>query len=143
MKGVVDLDGLADLKALLPVRQRICGAPVITEFLGGAPAEYPQRCREASPVKMLPLGVRQDFFAGRMFATQAPADQEAAKRADDAITYLCYLKRGTSCLWIPTGTGNPNRSARYGHPCTCENVTKPTLVPLDPIIRGLSPSVEE
>jgi hypothetical protein len=34
---------------------------------------------------MLPLGVRQEFFAGRMFAAQAPAYEEAAKRAGDAI----------------------------------------------------------
>ena len=73
LKGVLDLDGPGDLKATLPMQQRVCGAPVITQLLGGTPDEQPQRYREASPIEMLPLGVRQEFFAGRMFAAQAPA----------------------------------------------------------------------
>ena len=85
LKGVVDLDGPGDLKATLPMQQAVCGAPVITQLLGGSPEEQPQRYREASPIEMLPLGVRQEFFAGRMFAAQAPAYEEAAKRAGDTI----------------------------------------------------------
>ena len=47
--------------------------------------EQPQPYRDASPIEKLPLGVRQEFFAGRMFAAQAPAYEEAAKRAGDTI----------------------------------------------------------
>jgi acetyl esterase/lipase len=85
LKGVVDLDGPGDLKATLPMQQQVCGAPVITQLLGGTPEERPQRYREASPIEMLALGVRQEFFAGRMFAAQAPAYEEAARRAGDTV----------------------------------------------------------
>ena len=85
IKGVVDLDGPGDLKATIPMQQRVCGAPVITQLMGGTPEEQPRRYREGSPIEMLPLGVRVDFFAGRMFATQAPAYEEAARRAGDVV----------------------------------------------------------
>jgi hypothetical protein len=94
LKGVVDLDGPADLKATLPMQQSVCGAPVITQLLGGTPEERPQRYREASPIEMLPLGVRQEFFAGRMFAPQAPAYQEAARRVGDAVNVVVLGQAG-------------------------------------------------
>ncbi len=85
LKGVVDLDGPGDLKATLPLQQPVCGAPVITQLMGGSPEERAQRYREGSPVEMLPLGVPQEIFAGRMFAAEMPAYVEAAKRAGDAV----------------------------------------------------------
>jgi acetyl esterase/lipase len=85
LKGVVDLDGPGDLKATLPLQQPVCGAPVITQLMGGSPEERAQRYREGSPVEMLPLGVPQEIFAGRMFAAQTPVYVEAAKRAGDTI----------------------------------------------------------
>src|ERR1051325_10933097 len=92
--GGVDLDGPADLKATLPMQQPVCGSPVITQLLGGTPEEQPQRYREASPVEMLPLGVRQEFFAGRMFAAQAPAYEASAKRAGDAVHASVFNQAG-------------------------------------------------
>jgi acetyl esterase/lipase len=94
LKGVVDLDGPGDLRATLPIQQSVCGAPVITQLLGGAPEERPQRYREASPIEMLPLGVRQEFFAGRMFAAQALAYKEAAERAGDIVNTVVLAKAG-------------------------------------------------
>ena len=94
LKGVVDLDGPGDLKAILPMQQQICGAPVITQLLDGTPEERPQRYREASPIEMLPLGVRQEFFAGRMFAAQAPAYEEAARRAGDVVNAVVLSQAG-------------------------------------------------
>ncbi len=94
LKGVVDLDGPGDLKAMLPMQQQVCGAPVITQLLGGTPEDRPQRYREASPIEMLPLGVRQEFFAGRMFAVQAPAYEEAARRAGDTVNSVVLSKAG-------------------------------------------------
>lgn len=85
LKGVVDLDGPPDLRATLPMQVPVCGSPVITDLLGGTPEEQPQRYREASPSEMLPLKVPLEFFAGRMFAAQAPAYEEAAKRSGDAV----------------------------------------------------------
>ena len=85
LKGVVDLDGPADLKATLPMQQPVCGSPVIEKLLGGTPEEQPQHYREASPIEMLPLGVRQEIFAGRMFAAQARVYEASAKLSGDAV----------------------------------------------------------
>ena len=94
LKGVVDLDGPPDLKATLPMQVPVCGAPVIVNLIGGTPDEQPQRYREASPAEMLPLGVRQEFLAGRMFAGQAAAYEEAAKRAGDTVHTIVMPQAG-------------------------------------------------
>jgi acetyl esterase/lipase len=106
LKGVVDLDGPGELKATLGMQQQVCGAPVITQLLDGTPEERPVRYREASPIEMLPLGVRQEFFAGRMFATQASDYADAAKRAGDAVDAVVLSQAGhfvfvdpTSAVW--------------------------------------------
>jgi acetyl esterase/lipase len=85
LNGVVSLDGPADLKAVIPDQKRICGAPVITDLIGGSPEERPDRYRAASPAELLPLGVRQEFFAGRMFGAQAAPYEAAARAAGDRI----------------------------------------------------------
>ena len=94
LEGVVDLDGPGDLKATIPMQMPVCGAPVVTNLMGGTPEEQPQRYREASPVEMLPLGVRQEIFAGRMFATQTPVYEQAAKRAGDAVHSIVLPQAG-------------------------------------------------
>ena len=82
--GVVNLDGPADLKATIAVQQPICGRPVITQLLGGSPDAQPTRYREGSPIELLPLGVRQEFFAGQMFAAQAAPYEAAARKAGES-----------------------------------------------------------
>ena len=44
--------------------------------------------------QLLPLGVQQEFFAGRMFAAQAPAYEETAKRAGDAVRAVVLSEAG-------------------------------------------------
>ncbi len=83
--GVVDLDGPADLKATLPLQQPVCGSPVITNLIGGSPEQRPERYRDASPIELLPLGVPQAFFAGRMFGAQVAPYEAAVKRAGDVL----------------------------------------------------------
>jgi acetyl esterase/lipase len=85
LTGVVNLDGPGDLKAMLAIQQPICGSPVITDLLGGAPDEQPERYQATSPVELLPFDGRQAFFAGRMFAAQVPAYEAAVKRAGNTI----------------------------------------------------------
>ena len=85
LTGVVNLDGPADLKAALTVQQSICGRPAITELIGGSPEERPDRYRHGSPIELLPLGVPQVFFAGRMFNAQVQPYAEAAQRAGDVL----------------------------------------------------------
>jgi acetyl esterase/lipase len=94
LKGVVDLDGPADLKATISLQQPICGAPVITQLMGGSPEERAQRYREGSPIEMLPLGVPQEIFAGRMFAAQTHAYVEAAKHAGDTVNATVASQSG-------------------------------------------------
>ena len=85
LRGVVDLDGPPDLQATISVQQPICGSPVITDLVGGSPAERPGRYHDGSPIELLPLGVRQELFIGKMFAEQAAPYQAAATRAGDAV----------------------------------------------------------
>jgi acetyl esterase/lipase len=84
LTGVVSLDGPADLKAAIPVQGQICGGPAVTTLMGGSPEERPERYRAGSPIELLPLGVRQEFFAGRMFAAQVAPYEAATKQAGDA-----------------------------------------------------------
>ena len=85
LSGVVNLDGPADLKATIPMQQSICGVPVINQLMGGSPEERPERYRDGSPVELLPAGLPQDVFAGRMFARLAEPYEAAAKRAGDDV----------------------------------------------------------
>ena len=94
LTGVVNLDGPADLKATLPLQQPVCGAPVITDLIGGSPTERPERYRDGSPIELLPLGVRLEFFAGQMFAAHAAPYEAAAKSAGDSVQTTVLPKAG-------------------------------------------------
>jgi hypothetical protein len=41
--------------------------------------------RAGSPIELVPLGVRQEIFAGRMFAAQVPPYDAAARQAGDVV----------------------------------------------------------
>lgn len=92
--GVVSLDGPADLKATIPLQQPVCGSPVVTDLMGGSPDERPGRYRDGSPIEMLPLGMRQEFFAGRMFAAHVAPYETATKRAGDVVHTTVLAEAG-------------------------------------------------
>jgi acetyl esterase/lipase len=95
LAGAVNLDGPADLAAALSVEKQICGRPVITELMGGTPAERADRYRAASPAELLPYGGRQVFLAGAMFGSQVVPYTEAAKKAGETIaTATNFVKAG-------------------------------------------------
>jgi acetyl esterase/lipase len=94
LAGVVSLDGPPDLRATIAVQQPICGTPVITNLMGGSPDERPERYRAASPIELVPLGVRQEFFAGRMFASQAAPYEAASKKAGDTVRMTVLPEAG-------------------------------------------------
>jgi acetyl esterase/lipase len=94
LSGVVDLDGPPDLKATIPVQQPVCGSPVISDLLGGSPDQQPARYHDASPIELLPLRVRQEFFAGQMFAAQAVPYETTARKAGDSINTTALPKAG-------------------------------------------------
>ncbi len=83
--GVVNLDGPSDLDAMSAVERWICRTPVITDLMGGTADEQPARYRAASPIELLPLRVRQEVFAGKMFAKQAAPYDRAALSAGDTV----------------------------------------------------------
>jgi len=107
IRGVVDLDGPGDLKATIAIQQPVCGAPVVTQLLGGTPEEHPERYRAASPIEMLPIGVPQESFASRMFAGQAPAYEEAAKRAGDTVHTVILPNAGHFVFIDPKSSAWP------------------------------------
>ena len=62
LKGAVSVDGPPDLAADRAIEQSVCGGPVITQFIGGTPEEFPERYRDGSSAGLLPLGVRQELL---------------------------------------------------------------------------------
>jgi acetyl esterase/lipase len=61
---VVAAVGLAPIADLAQALDSRIGGEVVAELIGGAPSEYPERYRAASPIEMLPLGVRQLILHG-------------------------------------------------------------------------------
>jgi acetyl esterase/lipase len=61
LRGVVALAPVADLRRAWELR---LSGNVVDELLGGSPDEVPERYRVASPIQMVPLGVRQQVIHG-------------------------------------------------------------------------------
>jgi acetyl esterase/lipase len=61
LKGVVPLAPVADLRRAWELK---LSSNVVADFLGGSPAEVPDRYREASPIEMVPMGVKQRVIHG-------------------------------------------------------------------------------
>ena len=99
LTGAVDLDGPPDLKATIPLQQPVCGSPVITDLIGGSPEERPERYRAGSPIELLPLGVRQEVFVGKMFAAQGAPYEAASRKAGDAV-HTIVLPDATHFVFI-------------------------------------------
>ena len=104
LSGVVNLDGPADLKATIPLQQPICGVPVIHQLMGGSPEERPERYRDGSPVELLPAGLPQEVFAGRMFAKLAEPYETAATRAGDDVRSMVLADAGHFVFIDPQST---------------------------------------
>jgi acetyl esterase/lipase len=88
LKGAIDIDGPPDLEAFRAIEQQMCGGPVVTQFIGGTPEEFPNRYREGSIAGLLPSGVRQELFArSKPLEISELLDQHfrAAERAGDPI----------------------------------------------------------
>jgi acetyl esterase/lipase len=62
--GVAVAVGLAPIADLAYAYDLKVGGGVVEELLGGPPFRQPARCRAASPIEMLPLGVKQLILHG-------------------------------------------------------------------------------
>jgi acetyl esterase/lipase len=90
LKGAIDIDGPIELTNHEPP-ESICGVPAIQQFLGGTPAEQPQRYRDATIASYLPTGVPQVLLLAT-FDAPIRGDLEAyaakAKAAGDRFTIV-------------------------------------------------------
>ncbi len=98
VRGVVSLAGISNLRTY-PQESPGCGKSV-PRLIGGSPSEMPERYRDASPIEMLPLGVRQALIVGahdtivrpqhvRAYATEAQqrGDEVQLVVLDDAAHF--------------------------------------------------------
>ena len=92
LNGVVSVDGPPDLEADRAIEQSACGGPVITQFVGGTPAEFPSRYREGSASGLLPIGTKQEIFVastlGEKWTTLFKQYVTAAEKAGDPVRLL-------------------------------------------------------
>lgn len=78
--GAVNLGGMGDLRRFL---REPCGTP-IPMLLGGSPDEVPARYKDASPIELLPLGVKQVLIAGARDTIVPPEHLRAYASAAEA-----------------------------------------------------------
>ena len=64
VRGVIDLAGPVDMTANIPGYEALCRDSVVTSLLGGTPTTVPERYAQASPIRLLPLGVPQVLILG-------------------------------------------------------------------------------
>ncbi len=108
LAGVVTLAGIADLAGYAATEG--CGAAV-PELLGGRPSELPKRLGRASPIEMVPLGIRQTMVVGEL-DTIVPLEHtdgyaSAARRAGDSVAVRQVDGAGHFELVTPGSTAWP------------------------------------
>jgi acetyl esterase/lipase len=89
LAGVVNLDGPPDLIRMREIELKACGAPVITQLMGGTPQEQPERYRAGSPAALLPLGTPQELFM-TAFAREIGSYVENAKGKGDRVNLTAF-----------------------------------------------------
>jgi acetyl esterase/lipase len=92
VRGVIDLAGPLDLAAHRPEYEALCRDSVITALLGGTPEAVPARYAQASPIRLVPLGVPQVLLIGEHeeFVPRplVEAYAGAAARAGDSVRVI-------------------------------------------------------
>jgi acetyl esterase/lipase len=92
VRGVIDLAGPVDMTANIPGYEGLCRDSVITTLLGGTPTAVPERYAQASPIKLLPLGIPQVLIMGEHedFVPRplAEAYVRAATQAGDSVRMI-------------------------------------------------------
>ena len=94
--GVVSLAGPADLRSMVERAKAVCGGDVIHTLLGGSFEEVPDRYRNASPLTLLPNGVKQIVIHGSDDPAVPPelgqAYVEAGKLLGESIGFFIIPK---------------------------------------------------
>lgn len=102
ISGVLGLAAAADLDYLS--EQQSCG-DAVTRMMEGDPTRFPNRYAEGSPVRLLPLGVRQILVNGELDETwNVPADRyfEAATAAGAVVERRMMPGAGHFELVVPS-----------------------------------------
>jgi len=96
LRGVVPLAPVADLRKAWEWK---LSGNVVADFLGGSPAEVPERYRAASPIEMVPLRVRQRVIHG---------DRDEVAPMSMSRGYVAAARQsGDDCtLTAPDGAGH-------------------------------------
>ena len=97
LKGVIDIDGPPDLRTMWPLQQRMCNAPVLTQFLGGSPQEVPARYSEGAVTDFIPVGLPQTMLIRDHPPETTAIDRQyaqAAQKAGDRVTVV--MQQGPS-----------------------------------------------
>ncbi|HEX6574098.1 MAG TPA: alpha/beta hydrolase [Gemmatimonadaceae bacterium] len=89
VRGVIDLAGPLDLSAHITEYEQLCRDSVITSLMGGTPQTVSARYAQASPIKLVPLGIPQVLVIGEHedFVPRplVEAYAQAATQAGDSV----------------------------------------------------------
>ncbi len=110
LRAAVALGGPGDLRAFRTYDERICGAPVIDQLMGGPPEAVAERYAQGSPAELLPFGVRQVLIVGVEDGVMPPPEREmyvarATKAGDRAE--IIEVPGGHFEVIAPTSTAWP------------------------------------
>jgi metallo-beta-lactamase class B len=105
-RAVVAIGGPGDITDFATYDERICGSDVIDRLMGATAAQAPDRYRQASPVELLPLGVRQVLAVGDsdgvMPERARSAYAAAARAAGDDVDVVVVPDAGHFEVIAPT-----------------------------------------
>jgi acetyl esterase/lipase len=111
VRGAIDLAGPVDMSANIEGYEALCRDSVITSLLGGTPATVPGRYEQASPIRLLPLGVPQVLVAGEheefVPLPLMEAYAEAARRAGDPVQLVLIPGAGHFEIASPQSSAWP------------------------------------
>lgn len=111
IRGVIDLAGPVDLTANTADYEALCRDAVITKLVGGKPDDVPQHYAQASPARLLPLGIPQVVVVGQYeaFLPRPIAERyvRAAATAGDDARLVVIPGAGHFELASPTSSAWP------------------------------------
>ena len=96
LRGVVPLAPVADLRRAWELK---LNGTVVAELLGGSPDSVPERYRAASPIELVPLGVRQRLLHGAN-------DEVVPVSLSRAYVAAAQAKGDDATLHEPSGAGH-------------------------------------
>ena len=89
LKATISLAGIADLRSAWELE---LGDHAVDKLIGGSPNQYPERYAEASPLELVPFGLKQFLIHGRkddhVPVSQSRRFAERAKAAGDNATMI-------------------------------------------------------